>query len=254
MNKVFRAFFLDRSKYIQFRKAAITGIGLPPCPEYISEPAYANLACVPACRSCFSFCDTILWELRLRCCTNRLALTTPGPLNHYRSGRTRKRVQWGEKSLHVYELLPYMNEQYEIYDDGYDFRFDRQRVYETCAVADVRKVVEACEQTESSSVARSKFLVAQKALIAAIRNEYGVLRERIRAHNRLAEGRLQDIVNRLNALGYEEELTHAGTNIYSPFGSHKLIRKFEREYRPGDLDVPSLTLRSLNHVRFRFHG
>ncbi|KIJ65731.1 hypothetical protein HYDPIDRAFT_167326 [Hydnomerulius pinastri MD-312] len=208
-----------------FWKVAFSGIGLPPCPEYISEPAYANLARVPACHSCFSFCDTILWELRLRCCTNCLALTT---LNHYRSGRARKRIQWGKN-------LPYTNEQYEIYDDGYGVRLDCQRLYETCAVADVRKVEEACEQKASSSVACGESLVSQKALVAEIRNhsklcrqlEYRALRERIRARDRLAEERLQDIVNRLNVLDWEEELTHAGTNIYSSLGSHKLVRKFE---------------------------
>ena len=84
--KALRAFLLNRQKSLRYWRCAFESIvNLPPCPSFLSEPEYANLAFVPFCHACHFFvtnscrtltssqgcsarCDSPLWELRLRSC------------------------------------------------------------------------------------------------------------------------------------------------------------------------------------------
>ncbi|KAF8559433.1 hypothetical protein OG21DRAFT_1453880 [Imleria badia] len=67
--KALRAFLLDRHRSRHVWKTAIGNIpDLPPCPDHLSEPAYTHLAFIPVCHGCFKPCETIEWEIRMRCC------------------------------------------------------------------------------------------------------------------------------------------------------------------------------------------
>ncbi|KAF8416930.1 hypothetical protein L210DRAFT_3406158 [Boletus edulis BED1] len=64
-----RTFLLDRYRSGHVWKTAVSNVpGLPPCPGHLSQPAYAHLTFDPVCHGCFKSCDTIEWELRMRCC------------------------------------------------------------------------------------------------------------------------------------------------------------------------------------------
>lgn len=69
VSKLFRSFLLNRHKAKSIWTGALKRIDrLPQCPSYLSEPAYANLVFWPFCHRCYSSCDVIQWELRIRCC------------------------------------------------------------------------------------------------------------------------------------------------------------------------------------------
>ncbi|KAG1828151.1 hypothetical protein EV424DRAFT_1387426 [Suillus variegatus] len=69
VSKHFRLFLLSRRKAKSIWTGALKRIDrLPQCPSYLSEPAYANLLFWSYCHRCYSSCDVIQWELRIRCC------------------------------------------------------------------------------------------------------------------------------------------------------------------------------------------
>ncbi|KAJ3557330.1 hypothetical protein NM688_g1532 [Phlebia brevispora] len=68
-NKTFRRFLMTRSSEFIWRRARENVPGLPPCPEDLSEPAYANLVFDTHCHECLSSgVKTVFWEFRVRYC------------------------------------------------------------------------------------------------------------------------------------------------------------------------------------------
>ncbi|KAF9237383.1 hypothetical protein BU15DRAFT_48806 [Melanogaster broomeanus] len=132
-SKCLRTFLLNRNKSLAFWKTAINNVGLPPCPDYISEPAYAHLAFVPLCHGCFTHCDSIQWELRLRCCPKCLLNLSvsiialkhhlPGLTMPYRT-KTHPSVPSPGVRLHrigSYCHAPSTSQQYTSSEDGLEF-------------------------------------------------------------------------------------------------------------------------------------
>lgn len=66
--KDFRGLLMTRTA-APFWKAARRNVdGLPDCPPFMSEPAYANLCFNNQCYRCFKPCQMIYWTLRVRLC------------------------------------------------------------------------------------------------------------------------------------------------------------------------------------------
>ncbi|KAJ3556130.1 hypothetical protein NM688_g2194 [Phlebia brevispora] len=68
-NKAFRKFLMARASEFIWKRARENVPGLPPCPEDLSEPSYANLAFDTHCHECLaSGVKMVLWEFRARYC------------------------------------------------------------------------------------------------------------------------------------------------------------------------------------------
>ncbi|KIM87996.1 hypothetical protein PILCRDRAFT_814671 [Piloderma croceum F 1598] len=73
--KAFRTLLMSRSSIAIWRSARELSsdrqvVGIPECPPYLSEPAYANLAFDAHCHSCLANnIHEIMWEFRKRYCT-----------------------------------------------------------------------------------------------------------------------------------------------------------------------------------------
>ncbi|KAF9246218.1 hypothetical protein BU15DRAFT_70327 [Melanogaster broomeanus] len=126
-----RAFLLNRNKCLPSWKTAFSNVkGLPACPDYISEPAYAHLVFVPLCHGCLAPCDAIKWELRLRCCSNCLPIMTI------------TQTRGNPCLLDTCTLfLPSASMQYRLYDDGLEF--DLEYFYHTYSVSDCKSWFES---------------------------------------------------------------------------------------------------------------
>ncbi|KAI0085152.1 hypothetical protein BDY19DRAFT_967371 [Irpex rosettiformis] len=69
LSKAFRALFTSRTTQYIWKTARINVAGLPPCPEDLTELAYANLLFDPHCHNCQSKnCYFVYWGCRVRLC------------------------------------------------------------------------------------------------------------------------------------------------------------------------------------------
>ncbi|KZT71787.1 hypothetical protein DAEQUDRAFT_665528 [Daedalea quercina L-15889] len=67
--KPFREFLMHHSSANMWKAARANIAGLPDCPPYLSEPAFANLAFSPYCHNCLKpNVQTIFWEFSKRYC------------------------------------------------------------------------------------------------------------------------------------------------------------------------------------------
>ncbi|TFK91346.1 hypothetical protein K466DRAFT_327075 [Polyporus arcularius HHB13444] len=66
----FRAFLMSRGSAPSWRAARKQVDGLPDCPPFLSEPAYANLVFFTECHGCAApdCTDIVVWSFALRCC------------------------------------------------------------------------------------------------------------------------------------------------------------------------------------------
>ncbi|KAF9237381.1 hypothetical protein BU15DRAFT_76096 [Melanogaster broomeanus] len=232
-SKGLRAFLLNRDKSLTCWKIAINNVGLPPCPDYISEPAYTHLAFVPLCHGCLTPCHTIKWELRLRCCQNCLpamTITSP-PSEDHRRCLTKS-----------YRYLPSASQQYIAYDDGLAIYLSSFNV--TYSWSDWEKLpsghltVEALDHwtalaervKQHSSLCRDwehKIRKSRADLYRGIfnerRNEYGSVPMLYSVHL-LTKLR---ILRRLQRQGWKRLLDHLDSGPSSIFGRLPQVRKLE---------------------------
>ncbi|KAF5388905.1 hypothetical protein D9757_005072 [Collybiopsis confluens] len=74
-----RSILLDRSSEFAWRRARNNWGNLPPIPEYLSEPGYADLLFGTHCHICGrkGGCEPPFWSFRLRCCRSCAIKTFP---------------------------------------------------------------------------------------------------------------------------------------------------------------------------------
>ncbi|KAL4252494.1 hypothetical protein ABKN59_002771 [Abortiporus biennis] len=67
-NKDFRSLLMNKLSANLWRASRATVEGLPECPRFLSEPAYANLAFDGHCYNCFKPAKHVIWEFLVRYC------------------------------------------------------------------------------------------------------------------------------------------------------------------------------------------
>ncbi|KAI9571239.1 hypothetical protein HD554DRAFT_152106 [Boletus coccyginus] len=200
--KVLRAFLLSRSKSSALWKAAISSVkNFPPCPKDLSAPAYTHLTFVPVCHGCFCPCETIEWELRMRCCPSCFPKMTL-PLSVFRDR---------DGYPDYLDSLPRAHKHYELYDDYSLHITARLRVfYHTLSFSPLEwlKVTQSRKRLRDDAA----FLAQQNAYWKSIREhahlcqewEYEALKAKAAQLSLVRKQRVQDINGKLEELGGKE--------------------------------------------------
>ncbi|KAF9227553.1 hypothetical protein BS17DRAFT_391696 [Gyrodon lividus] len=225
-----RAFFLNRNKSLPFWKTTIRNVkGLPPCPEYITEPAYTYLAFVPLCHGCLAPCDTIKWELRLRCCRGCLSAMTTSISSMSRQNE-HQRLPHPIDPREVF--IPSTTMEYT--EDEYDLGIDLAHFEPTYSRSDWQAWEEGRKQ---SGVPLTEYVKHQKALSQRVKEhsslcrdwERKMLQERADLHRRMFDDRR----NKLKRSGWKHVLDWLDTEFCSVFGCLEQVRKLH-PYTPTE--------------------
>ncbi|KAI0797802.1 hypothetical protein C8Q75DRAFT_801719 [Abortiporus biennis] len=210
MTKSFRSFLLSKNSIGIWRSARGNIEGLPDCPPYLSEPAYANLLFSPHCHNCLTGnIHNVIFNFNVRYCaackkTQTVDSYLLGGRGGYAGGLEadmfsktmgeRRRIIYHKPEVediwHTWLSLPEDSEVRE--------RFKQEH---RARVQQVQEHAELC----------NKWLEARKA-------------SRSQELTELRKAKVDIVVGKLQALGWEAELEDMKANNYYKLAEHVLVR------------------------------
>ncbi|GBE82505.1 hypothetical protein SCP_0408890 [Sparassis crispa] len=205
-SKDFRAVLLKRSTAFIWKTTRKQIDGLPDCPPFMSEPAYANLCFSTHCHSCLKIgVSGILWEFGARYCSKCKNECTTDHLPDSIHGRAYRTLL---NYIPRYRRAPL---------------FHRPQVTELAA---------ALENLEEDSAQEKTFLSNQSARVkeiqdhASLCNKYTEEQAKSRAEVRddVRTTRLKAIIAKLRELGYGEDLEAIRGISYRPLTENSHVR------------------------------
>lgn len=205
-SKALRTFLMNRASAFLWRMAFKNVDGLPERPEFLNEPAYANVLYSKHCHNCLKVCtESIVWELSARFCKKCAAseFISQGSVRRPPSGiREWRSVLISVKEWHFYK--PQLSE-----------------------------VMETWAQLSRDSDAQEQFLKAQRQKIQDIKKhangfrnwEARILQARLDEERRILDQRLYDIISRLRQDGWGDELDKISEMRFQPLANHRHFKK-----------------------------
>ncbi|KZT71819.1 hypothetical protein DAEQUDRAFT_687224 [Daedalea quercina L-15889] len=212
----FREFLMNRDSASMWKASRANIEGLPDCPPYLSEPAYANLVFFSYCHNCFkSNVQTVLWEFSKRYCPACTLRFTQS----FKDIKISSRYDWvifhiKAPDLGIFSLA---------------LANDRNELYHCPQLDEIKLIWEALYHDKAAWTA---YVAEQRKRIRAVSRHAELCRawDRQRAANRSAQlheirkQRLETIVAKLRDLGWGEELDRISAQAYHPLCYHAQVR------------------------------
>ncbi|KAN0076990.1 hypothetical protein V8E55_010845 [Tylopilus felleus] len=205
--KALREFLLDRRKSSALWNSVIGNVeGFPPCPDHLSPPAYTHLAFVPVCHGCFCSCETIYWDLRMRCCPDCFPeMTIPRYSAFIKVGRSDQ----NKLDLPLATKRCTLNRDY-----GLAITVTVEHVVNSFSSSDWR-LARYCKRPRS--ISSEEFQAQRNGLWQSIRTharscrqwEYRILKEEAARLTLMREQRVEDIKGKLRDLGWTDAVSSA---------------------------------------------
>ncbi|KAJ3751301.1 hypothetical protein DFH05DRAFT_1470822 [Lentinula detonsa] len=167
---------------------------LPPCPHDLSEPQYAFLIYEPICHLCDRRVESVLWSFRMRCCQDCASDLSKFP--QYDEEFFARLPQ----EFRSYDILPrdlILTSERWSWTGHNEITARYKAEYETLQTTEERKTWLNRKEKESQQSRNHRFLCAQWMCRRDI--------ERARELDKLRQQRKEDILTRLNDIGWREE-------------------------------------------------
>ncbi|CCM00067.1 uncharacterized protein FIBRA_02094 [Fibroporia radiculosa] len=215
-NKAFRGMLMSRTSAFLWKASRDNFEGLPDCPSYLSEPAYANLAFSPYCHNCLKpNIQTVLWEFSVRycnACKQSLTMTDRSGDLYTKMGDTM-----------VFSLLNHV----DLWDRRCTRLFHKPQVLE---------LVKNWDAVKSNEAAGQSFVEEQKARVKEVAEHASscYVWGQKKAHSRQQEleemktERLRDVITRLRESGWGEELDIIAPRQYHALSSNAHVRQAKK--------------------------
>lgn len=205
----FRDLLMRRSSALSWKIARQNVEGLPACPPFLSEPAYANLVFFKYCHNCLKPTQSaVLWEFLVRYCTS------------CKNSQVKNWSRRGNISLPIDLSYAERNEVFTRVESSNGQSFYHMPQMQEFAI-NLQQVIHDLDATQN-------FLEVQKACVKEIREhvapclEWDIARSRTRETRLqiLRDARLQNVVARLRQKGWEDELDMMDLEDYGPLVDH----------------------------------
>ncbi|KZT11467.1 uncharacterized protein LAESUDRAFT_692353 [Laetiporus sulphureus 93-53] len=214
--KDFRTFLMSRKSANLWKVSRQHVEGLPDCPPYLSEPAYANLAFFPYCHGCLrTNIHNIIWEFNVRYCrTCKKSLIVPS--------------YYFELPSEIHDSAITLSRA-EMFNDISSTGRHRWRMYHKKQYEDIMQAWKQLSKDTSSWqiwVDNHRMRVKQieeHAPLCKIWYEVKVA-SRAAELEQIRQDRLHSIVDKLRDMGWTEELNKLTSRDFYPLSEHAHVR------------------------------
>ncbi|KAH9951400.1 hypothetical protein B0H21DRAFT_818443 [Amylocystis lapponica] len=209
-SKEFREYLMSRKSAFLWKAARQNVEGLPDCPPYFSEPAYANLAFFSYCHGCFKGnIQNVIWEFRVRYCTAcKKAKTT---------------------DIYYFEIPRHVQARVRITDLMTSIHAFRRTLYHTPEIEEIQASFRALADKPDE---QTKLASERVALMKTIREhtakcwQWQAAKYSVRSTelDNTRKQRFEAIFENLQELGWKEELALWEPGNYWPLKQHAHVR------------------------------
>ncbi|KAH8099253.1 hypothetical protein BXZ70DRAFT_1009070 [Cristinia sonorae] len=215
-SKSFRQLLMDKTSVIFWKAARKNVDGLPQCPSFMSEPAFANLLFCSNCHNCLKVgIKSVLWAFRARYC------------NDCKHTMTISQGQIGLPGVNSWD--PSLSEALPMITDRGKARYMDAK----SSLRDVEALKELVAPASGDVAKVREILVAQKPHVTAIRQfavECALWYEnrkesRSQELDEIRRGRLMAVVEKLRELGWGEELDVMAGHDYVGLSRLNVVRQ-----------------------------